>query len=386
MTTDSHGTSPSNVILLRSNITEHLVGARQSGGLRNDSSVAGWQQDRCSVNKRAYLPARSDNGPGTPLVATRDAFISSSFADLSNVVPFARSDRHVGKTPAFPLPAITVEDRPAPSLPGSSVYLRVAVLAASLMMHGALLAIFWNTPVPVASIGTEIISIQVTLGATTAAGLAAVPSEHEVQVAVPAEDQKPQESATDPTSVIATALPQDVPIAPRETTLEVKEQKPEIPTSEQRPQEQQAEIATEHPVPQIKTAVTADEQRRIDAPTREELVNKQNAAAVPTDAASGVGRGRSDLSANYDGSVAAHLTRHKQYPVAARKARAQGVATVTFTVDSSGRVTSVKLESSSGIAPIDHEVVAMVRRASPFPAPPDGQARNFTVPVRFSLR
>jgi len=28
----------------------------------------------------------------------------------------------------------------------------------------------------------------------------------------------------------------------------------------------------------------------------------------------------------------------------------------------------------------------MARRASPFPAPPDGKGRNFTVPVRFNLR
>ena len=96
--------------------------------------------------------------------------------------------------------------------------------------------------------------------------------------------------------------------------------------------------------------------------------------------------GRSDNSANYNGIVAAHLARYKQYPAAARSAGAQGVATVSFSIDGGGRVTSARLAGSSGNPAIDQEVVAMARRASPFPAPPDGKGRNFTVPVRFNLR
>jgi hypothetical protein len=37
-------------------------------------------------------------------------------------------------------------------------------------------------------------------------------------------------------------------------------------------------------------------------------------------------------------------------------------------------------------ASLDQEVEAMVRRASPFPAPPAGHAMTFTVPVSFQLR
>jgi TonB family protein len=38
------------------------------------------------------------------------------------------------------------------------------------------------------------------------------------------------------------------------------------------------------------------------------------------------------------------------------------------------------------VASFDAESLAMVKRASPFPAPPSGQSVNFTVPVNFSLR
>jgi protein TonB len=136
------------------------------------------------------------------------------------------------------------------------------------------------------------------------------------------------------------------------------------------------------------TAVqTAPERKRIAAPTDKKATQKkQRAAATQSTAASGIGRGRSDNSANYNGMVAAHLARHKQYPAAARSAGTQGIATVSFSIDGSGRVTSARLARGSGNAAIDQEVVAMARRASPFPAPPDGRGRNFTVPVRFNLR
>jgi len=63
----------------------------------------------------------------------------------------------------------------------------------------------------------------------------------------------------------------------------------------------------------------------------------------------------------------------------------QGTATVSFSLDGGGRVTAARLVRGSGIASIDQEVQAMVRRSSPFPAPPSGRSVSFTVPVSFRL-
>jgi TonB family protein len=49
-------------------------------------------------------------------------------------------------------------------------------------------------------------------------------------------------------------------------------------------------------------------------------------------------------------------------------------------------VTSSRLARSSGVPSLDHEVTAMVRRASPFPPPPDGRPVSFTVPINFQVR
>lgn len=319
--------------------------------------------------------------PGGALVARRDQPVWSEQADLGNVVAFAPPRRKADKV-TVPPPVVAYSDRMVPALPGSGMARRFALFVASFLLHAGLLAAFWSSPAPVASIGAEVISIEVTLGADTAAGLAAAPGEQDVQVAAAAETQKP-EAAVNERTTVATVVPQDVPVAPIESAPAEREEPTQVPVTEERPQEQQVEP----PVPQFKAAAVDDELRRIDAPTQKDAAQAEtSAAAAPSDAASGVGRGRSDATANYSGSVAAHLARHKRYPAAARKAGAQGVATVSFTVDGGGLVTSVALASGSGVAAIDQEVVAMVRRASPFPAPPDGQSRNFTVPVRFNIR
>jgi periplasmic protein TonB len=47
-------------------------------------------------------------------------------------------------------------------------------------------------------------------------------------------------------------------------------------------------------------------------------------------------------------------------------------------------VTSVRLARSSGNASLDRESQDLVRRASPFPPPPQGKA-SITVPVNFNV-
>lgn len=59
---------------------------------------------------------------------------------------------------------------------------------------------------------------------------------------------------------------------------------------------------------------------------------------------------------------------------------------VKFSLDFAGNVTSLKLVESSGSRLLDQEAEATVRRAAPFPPPPQGYAATFTWPVNFELR
>ncbi|MGY3606687.1 MULTISPECIES: TonB family protein [unclassified Bradyrhizobium] len=93
--------------------------------------------------------------------------------------------------------------------------------------------------------------------------------------------------------------------------------------------------------------------------------------------------------ASYNQIVRAHLLRFKQYPPGAKSAGQQGIASVVFTLSRGGQVTSSRLGRSSGNPALDAEVVAMVRRAQPFPPFPSDMkhpAMGFNVPISFSLR
>jgi colicin import membrane protein len=65
---------------------------------------------------------------------------------------------------------------------------------------------------------------------------------------------------------------------------------------------------------------------------------------------------------------------------------AEGVPTVAFSLDASGGVTQVSLTRSSGQGDIDAEVIAMVRRAVPFPPPQPGAPQSFSASIAFQIR
>ncbi|MEN3376761.1 MAG: periplasmic protein TonB [Hyphomicrobiales bacterium] len=356
-----------------------------------------------------------------------------SNSNLQNVVPFLRPRSAEAHAPAVVLPGGVVRPHAA-SLARDRV--RLAGFAAiSLLVHGALFAAFWREPDPLASIGVEVITAEIIIGATAPAGVAPTPGEQQDNSPAVAAEQKPDEQAPEtqqqateqpqnvqtarqetapepkteqpkaeekiakpepsqpaeqkpavamiesPTPDTATAAPREVPPDATELSLLPQPEKPLEPKTESKPVPKPVQAAPPKPV---KDAAPAKERRRIEAPTKDRAVT-QAKASTPATAANSVGIGRSDASSNYPGLVSAHLRRYQQYPSDARSRGDQGTATISFNLDGGGRVTSSRLARGSGIASIDSEVQAMVRRAAPFPAPPGGAPRSFTVPVSFRL-
>lgn len=86
--------------------------------------------------------------------------------------------------------------------------------------------------------------------------------------------------------------------------------------------------------------------------------------------------------------LAAHLARHKQYPVEARRRRVHGVVTVQFRVHADGMVDECSIIDSSGNRLLDAAALAMLRRAQPLPRIPPELALDslrINLPVEFSL-
>ncbi|MBA4334155.1 MAG: energy transducer TonB, partial [Methylobacterium sp.] len=109
------------------------------------------------------------------------------------------------------------------------------------------------------------------------------------------------------------------------------------------------------------------------------------AQAAPTAAAPNQGAAADTAAsrASWRGTLLAHLNRYKRFPGGANP----GTVQVSFSIDRSGRVVSARLIGGSGDAMLDEEAVAMIRRASPVPPPPEGLGGGtiaLSVPVKFS--
>ena len=80
--------------------------------------------------------------------------------------------------------------------------------------------------------------------------------------------------------------------------------------------------------------------------------------------------------------MASHLARHK--PV--NPGRGTGNVTIAFIVSPTGALASVRISRSSGNTALDRVAVASVRRAAPFPPPPEGMLakdREMIYPLNF---
>ena len=87
--------------------------------------------------------------------------------------------------------------------------------------------------------------------------------------------------------------------------------------------------------------------------------------------------------------IVALIERNKRYPTTAQSRREQGVAQVFFSLDRQGRVVESRIERSSGVAALDEEALALLRRAQPFPVPPSVFTEDhvtLTLPLRFNIK
>lgn len=81
-------------------------------------------------------------------------------------------------------------------------------------------------------------------------------------------------------------------------------------------------------------------------------------------------------ASNYPGLVYRKIQRTRQKRVGGR-----GSVRIRFSVSSSGGLVGISVAKSSGSSKIDQAALAHIRRAAPFPRPPKGARRSFTIPI-----
>ena len=105
------------------------------------------------------------------------------------------------------------------------------------------------------------------------------------------------------------------------------------------------------------------------------LASSFQAIALPQESTDGEGE-----LAGYQAIVFSRLAKAK---AVGRQLGIPGSAGVAFAVDEHGTLTGLRLAVSSGIAKLDEEALAIVRKAAPFPPPPEGAQRSFEANVNF---
>jgi protein TonB len=285
-------------------------------------------------------------------------------------------------TNAFALHAPT--DRTVLRWTGSAIV--IVAVHAGLIVAG----IAWYRSHPPA--GTEIPAIMVDMAPAAAAPEVSpqdLPPGPEMEKAeAPAEPPPPEPVPQQQVEEqIAPTPPVEKPVveAPPEQKIEPTPPPPE-------PAKVEPPKPVEKPLPPKPKPVRAEVKKKPSetppAPRTTAAPRAERQAAAASAATAGAAAAAAALP-SYRDRLAAHLQRYKEYPSDAKAAGKQGVAMLSFTVSRSGQVLGSRLAGSSGVAALDAETMAMIRRAQPLPSFPPEMTQaslSFTVPVRFSIR
>ncbi|MFK4505422.1 energy transducer TonB [Bradyrhizobium daqingense] len=194
-----------------------------------------------------------------------------------------------------------------------------------------------------------------------------------------------------PLPAAPSTTPTEIPPGPEQVMSEARpEAKPEVAQLDDAPELPQA--ANPEAVVDARTKAQPDaapEQQAAAATSAPPAVSERIApvAAAPTQGQPN--QKDSQAIATWRSQILALVERNKRYPEAARSRREQGIAQVRFTLDRNGIVGDARVIQSSGSDALDGEAVALLKRAQPFPAPPDTFAGDLVVvrlPIRFTVK
>ena len=182
-----------------------------------------------------------------------------------------------------------------------------------------------------------------------------------------------------------------VPVLP-EDRIEVLDPDGTVPKLSKRPVRREPSLETPEPV--RKAAPKPAPSRKVAAKPQPQKTNRgnntQNAKAgttrgtaekASTRQGSGTAKSKKAGNAavsNYPGLVNRHLARIRKPSLNRR-----GVVRVSFSIASSGGLAGVSVARSSGSPKLDQAAASMIRRAAPFPKPPAGARRSFTISIEF---
>lgn len=177
--------------------------------------------------------------------------------------------------------------------------------------------------------------------------------------------------------------PEPVEEEPREEIAQLDKVEVPLPVAKPKPPEPKKEIVKKDEPK--KKPVKQREQASAEQAVKAQAQVTQTSRNAARQSASGL-FASSMTPARWQSRLMAHLERRKKYPSGAKSRREEGTVYVRFRIDDSGKVLSATLARSSGWPELDNEVLSLVQRASPVPAPPPDVNKTITAPVKFNRR
>lgn len=261
--------------------------------------------------------------------------------------------------------------------------------AISVGIHCAAAALIYSTAIQTEAPAEDVAAIPVEL-ILEMDSAPVIPTESSEEVMeAPVEDDRVERESVQKTASLAPVESPRRPLPQLATKREVSIQVPPVVEEKPEPDEKPA-------VQKAETIEVPEKIQKIEKPRKVEKQKttskrrKQVAALAAGKGSAGKQRSTDGGAAesNYNSKVLARLRAAKKYPAAARSKGIEGTAVISFTISSSGNLTSVRLVKGAGHALLDNAVAAMARDAAPFPAFPQTIAKNqltFRVPVQFKL-
>jgi periplasmic protein TonB len=381
---------------------------------------------------------RSDTEDASPVRAP------PAWAQLGNVVPFARPHARRSEPELPPLAEVVPAEPFAAAVPGDGAQRRLAaLLVASLAIHAALLALLWPAPPPLVGIELAPLTVEIVVSdgsrgtsspnvseqtpgeapkklelaqptpetvrpADTpvedkAAAVSEPAREPPAPDAIPPEAEQPAVKSTAENAPVEKAPPASEPeqTQPPANSEQLRQTEaalqpepivppPPVHTKQVPPETKAAPVPPPKPTPAQSTAAPVRKQesareakRPAQAVPNHPAQNGIKDKAAAAKASASAPARQSSADPNYRGQVFAHLARFKRMPPEAQRNHSQGVATVSFVIDGSGHVGAVSLVGATGIASLDQEAQSLPRRASPFPPPPGGRPVPVRAPISF---
>ncbi|MBZ8119761.1 TonB family protein [Roseovarius sp. LXJ103] len=101
-----------------------------------------------------------------------------------------------------------------------------------------------------------------------------------------------------------------------------------------------------------------------------------------TAASAGTVQGQSNTAGNAAASNYPGLVMQKISRVPRPRSNTTGTAVISFSIASSGALAGLSVAQSSGSARLDQAAAQMIQRAAPFPPPPTGARRSFSISIK----